>query len=92
MALAPWGVLASGKFRTDEEEERRRKTGENGRTAFGQQWERNEEEKKICKALEKVASEVGTKHITSGMPSLLSNQYFINMLISVLSCNCVFDA
>lgn len=31
MALAPWSVLAAGKIRTDEEEERRRKTGENGK-------------------------------------------------------------
>ena len=31
MALAPWNVLASGKIRTNEEEERRRQTGEEGR-------------------------------------------------------------
>ena len=46
MALAPWKVLASGKIRTDEEEERRQ-TGEKGRT-FGlvpTGWERNEKEK-----------------------------------------------
>lgn len=30
LALAPWNVLAGGKLRTDEEEEKRRKTGENG--------------------------------------------------------------
>ena len=30
LALAPWGVLAGGHIRTDEEEERRRQTGENG--------------------------------------------------------------
>ena len=30
LALAPWDVLHGGKIRTDEEEERRRKTGENG--------------------------------------------------------------
>lgn len=30
LALAPWSVLAAGKIRTDEEEERRRKTGEKG--------------------------------------------------------------
>lgn len=30
MALAPWGVLGQGKFRTDEEEEKRRETGERG--------------------------------------------------------------
>ncbi|CAA7268298.1 unnamed protein product [Cyclocybe aegerita] len=65
LALAPWNVLAAGKFRTDEEEERRRQTGEKGRTIFGPEWERTEQEKKVCKALEKVAGEVGAKHITS---------------------------
>lgn len=30
LALAPWRVLASGKIRTDEEEERRRQSGEKG--------------------------------------------------------------
>ena len=33
MALAPWNVLAGGKIRTDEEEERRRQTGEKGECA-----------------------------------------------------------
>jgi len=65
MALAPWGVLGGGKLRTDEEEERRRETGEKGRDLFGQGWERTEAEKKICAALEKVAKDVGAKHITS---------------------------
>ena len=67
MALAPWNVLAAGKIRTDEEEEKRRQTGENGRTLSNPTWERNEREKTVCKALEKVAAEVGTKHITSGI-------------------------
>ena len=31
LALAPWNVLAAGRIRTDEEEERRRQTGEKGR-------------------------------------------------------------
>ena len=68
MALAPWNVLAAGKIRTDEEEQRRRQTGENGRTAFEKdcQWERNDKEKTVCKKLEKVAAEIGAKHITSG--------------------------
>ncbi|KAJ3560201.1 hypothetical protein NP233_g10994 [Leucocoprinus birnbaumii] len=65
LALAPWSVIGGGKVRTDEEEERRRRTGENGRSIFGPNWERNESEKKICKALEKVAAEVGAKHITA---------------------------
>ena len=67
MALAPWNVLAGGKIRTDEEEEKRRQTGEKGRAVFNPAWERNEQEKTVCKALEKVAAEVGAKHITSGI-------------------------
>ena len=66
MALAPWRVLGGGKIRTDEEEEKRRQTGENGRTFGSTQWERNDQEKAVCKALEKVAAEVGAKHITAG--------------------------
>lgn len=66
LALAPWNVIAAGKFRTDDEEERRRQTGEKGRTTFDPNWERNEKEKKVSKALEKVAGEVGVKHISAG--------------------------
>jgi hypothetical protein len=75
MALAPWNVLAAGKIRTDEEEENRRQTGENGRTILGRDWERNEKEKTVCKALEKVAAEIGAKHITSGIFYSLSLGY-----------------
>ncbi|KAI0370887.1 aryl-alcohol dehydrogenase [Pilatotrama ljubarskyi] len=63
LALAPWNVLAGGKLRTDEEEERRRKTGEKGRTMVGSEWERNETEKRVSKVLEEIAGEVGTKSI-----------------------------
>ncbi|KAI0719853.1 Aldo/keto reductase [Cerioporus squamosus] len=63
LALAPWGVLAGGRIRTDEEEERRRQTGENGRTISRPDWERTENEKKLCKALEEVAQQVGAKSI-----------------------------
>jgi len=66
MALAPYNVLARGKFRTDAEEERRRATGEGGRKPFGLSWERTEIEKKVSALLEKVANEVGTKSITAG--------------------------
>ena len=78
MALAPWNVLAGGKIRTDEEEEKRRQTGENGRTLslVPTGWERNEKEKTVCKALEKVAAEIGAKHITSGIYSLLTFDIF----------------
>ncbi|KAF7376738.1 Aldo/keto reductase [Mycena sanguinolenta] len=65
LALAPWRVVGAGKFRTDAEEERMRAAGEKGRTMFNPQWERTEDEKKISKALEKVAAEVGTKSLTA---------------------------
>ncbi|KAK0492002.1 NADP-dependent oxidoreductase domain-containing protein [Armillaria luteobubalina] len=59
MALSPWGVLGQGKLRTDAEEARRKETGEKGRLLRGPNWERNEEEVKVSRALEKVAAEVG---------------------------------
>ncbi|KAF5340672.1 hypothetical protein D9611_007452 [Ephemerocybe angulata] len=65
LALAPWNVLGGGKFRTDAEEERRRETGEKGRTLTNPDWERNDNEKAVSRALEKVAGEVGAKSITS---------------------------
>jgi len=65
MALAPWNVLAGGKIRSDAEEERRRATGEKGRTLMGPEWERTPEERKVCLALEEVAKQVGAKSITS---------------------------
>ncbi|KIK68628.1 hypothetical protein GYMLUDRAFT_153464 [Collybiopsis luxurians FD-317 M1] len=58
LALAPWNVLGAGKLRTDAEEQRRRESGENGRTMRGD-WQRNENEVKISRALEKVAGELG---------------------------------
>ncbi|KAK0457542.1 Aldo/keto reductase [Desarmillaria tabescens] len=61
MALAPWDVLAAGRFRTDEEEQKRRETGEKGRTISRPDWERSELEVKVSKALEVVASEVGAQ-------------------------------
>lgn len=65
MALTLWNVLAGGHIRTDAEEEARRQSGEKGRTLMGS-WERNENERKVCAALEKVADQVGSKHITAG--------------------------
>ena len=65
MALAPWNVLASGKIRSDAEEERRRQTGEAGRQMFGPDWERTPEQRKVCLAPEQVAKEVGAENITS---------------------------
>ncbi|KAK0184923.1 Aldo/keto reductase [Armillaria mellea] len=63
LALAPWDVLSGGKIRTDEEEEERRKSGEKGRTLVSDCWERTEDEKKISKALEHVAQELGVENI-----------------------------
>ncbi|KZT21958.1 Aldo/keto reductase [Neolentinus lepideus HHB14362 ss-1] len=65
LGLAPWNVIAAGHFRTDEEEERRRQTGEKGRLIFQSNWERSPDEKKMSHALEKVAKEVGVKSLTA---------------------------
>ncbi|GJJ13408.1 hypothetical protein Clacol_007662 [Clathrus columnatus] len=69
LALAPFGVLAEGRIRTDEEERRRKETGENGRSIAVSSnlvaWERNEDERKVCKKLEEIANELGAKNITS---------------------------
>ena len=70
LALAPWSVLAAGKIRTDAEEARRRETGEKGRTIVNPEWERTEEERKVCLVLEQVAKEVGAESITSGALAL----------------------
>ena len=68
MALAPFGVLCGGKLRSDEEEEKRKKSGEKGRNMpWMTSWERTPEEKKVCDALDKVRAEVGAKSLTSGM-------------------------
>ncbi|THV07333.1 arylalcohol dehydrogenase [Dendrothele bispora CBS 962.96] len=65
LALAPWDVLAGGRLRTDAEEEARRQNPQGARTGFTHdgKWERNEDEKKVSDALEKVANEVGAKSI-----------------------------
>jgi hypothetical protein len=65
IALTLWNVLAAGHIRSDEEEERRRQTGEKGRLTSGP-WERTPDEKKMCGALQVVAKQVGTHHITAG--------------------------
>jgi len=66
LALAPFGVLAGGRIRTDAEEARRRESGEKGRMVFHSNWERNEEERKVCLVLEEVAKEVGVDGVTAG--------------------------
>jgi len=65
LALAPWDVLGGGKIRSDAEEARRRESGEKGRTIFNPNWERTEEERNVCLALEQVAKEVGVESITA---------------------------
>ena len=65
LALAPFKVLAEGRLRTDAEEQRRLGSGEKGRTMFQPEWLRNENERKMSAALEKVAKEVGTEHISA---------------------------
>jgi hypothetical protein len=67
--LAPWNVLAAGKLRTDAEEQRRKESGEKGRMLSSSNWGRSEDEVKMSHALEKVAAEVGAKHITAGTGS-----------------------
>ena len=66
LALVPWNVLGAGKIRSDAEEARRRETGEKGRTAWGPNWERTEEERKVCLVLEQIAKEVGAESLTAG--------------------------
>ena len=70
LALAPWDVLGGGRIRSDAEEERRRQTGEKGRMIRSPEWERTEEERKVCLILEEVAKEVGVESITSGALAL----------------------
>ncbi|THH04118.1 hypothetical protein EW145_g5755 [Phellinidium pouzarii] len=65
LALAPWNVIAGGHLRSDAEEKRRLESGEKGRKVAGPDWMRNEDEKKMSGALEKIAKEVGTEHITA---------------------------
>ena len=81
LALAPWDVLGGGKIRSDAEEARRRETEEKGRMIFSSEWERTEEERKVCLVLEEVAKEVGVESITSGALALYEGRAW-----GVLSC------
>jgi aryl-alcohol dehydrogenase-like predicted oxidoreductase len=84
LALAPWGVLAGGKIRTNAEEARRKESGEKGRTVFSSEWERTPEQKKVCNVLEEVAKEVGSKGITAGM------SMFVHVKVSLLELDGCF--
>ena len=48
MAIAPWNVLAAGKIRTDEEEERRRQSGERGASGSWRIWKVNGKLTRLC--------------------------------------------
>ncbi|THV03754.1 aryl-alcohol dehydrogenase [Dendrothele bispora CBS 962.96] len=65
LGIHPWGVLASGHIRSNEEEKRRLESGEKGRQLpdWNLDWIRSPEEVKVCDGLEKVAKEVGAKNI-----------------------------
>ncbi|KAK7452193.1 putative aryl-alcohol dehydrogenase aad14 [Stygiomarasmius scandens] len=65
LGLHPWGVLAGGHIRSNEEEKRRLESGEKGRTipAFKLDWLRTPEEVKVCDGLELLAKETGAKSI-----------------------------
>ena len=65
MALAPWGVLAGGKIRSDAEEKLRLESGTLGRGG-SDSWKRTPDEKKISDALEEVAGQVGAKSLNAG--------------------------
>ncbi|KAG6908984.1 hypothetical protein DXG01_002473 [Tephrocybe rancida] len=60
--------LAAGKFRTVEEEEARRQADEAHMPMIGNA-KAGEKKRKISAALQKVAKEFGTDHITAGGPS-----------------------
>ncbi|KIY71678.1 Aldo/keto reductase [Cylindrobasidium torrendii FP15055 ss-10] len=65
MALVPWAVLGGGKLRTDEEEKQREASGEQQRVFYGPEWKRNEKEREVSRALEKVAQDIGAKSIAA---------------------------
>ncbi|KAH9913143.1 Aldo/keto reductase [Epithele typhae] len=62
LAIAPFRVVEGGKIRTDAEEKQREESGEKGRAALGP-WLRTEDERRVCKALEEIAPQVGAKTI-----------------------------
>lgn len=87
MAIAPWNVLAGGKIRSDADEQERLKSGEGGRVFVDPDWKRNEKERLMCQALEKVAQEVGAKNITSGTSTTYQSiQSFDRGLVAIAWC------
>jgi Aldo/keto reductase family len=98
MALAPWNVLAGGKLRSDAEEARREKSGENGRDfkMDDKGWKRTEQERKMTNALEGVAKEVGVESVTAGNYTLTLLSFHPRLsarwLLDAFSCFRVRDA
>lgn len=63
MALAPWGVLAGGKFQTQKALEERKARGEGLRSMRGVG--QSEDDVRISEALAKVAAEHGIESVTA---------------------------
>jgi len=74
MALAPWGVLGSGKLQTKKHIEERKKGGEGLRKSFFTGDIQSEREEKYSAALEKVANEVGVDSIQAVAIAYLMNK------------------
>jgi hypothetical protein len=51
--------MAGGRLRSDEEEQKRKDSGEKGRDLTGSGWERDEDQVKMSRTLEKIGKEVG---------------------------------
>ena len=65
MALAPWGVLGSGKFQTKKEVDQRKATGEALRGGSSSNSLQTEQEIRVSEALAKVAEEHGVESVTA---------------------------
>lgn len=77
IALAPWNVLAGGKFRTDAEEERQEKSADRGQDGFGgRDWKWKDDQQGSPKGCE----EVGANHITYFGSLLVCWQFTLTIL------------
>ncbi|KAL0572260.1 putative aryl-alcohol dehydrogenase aad14 [Marasmius crinis-equi] len=66
LAIAPWGVVGQGKFRTEAENRRRAEQGETGRKFYSAGGSgQSEDDIRVSAALEKVANELGAKNINA---------------------------
>lgn len=86
LALAPWGVVGGGLLRSDEEEERRDKSGEKGRQVFSKDWKRKPREVNISKKLEEIAKQLGVKHITA-----VAIAYVMHVSVLIQCIQTIFD-